>query len=123
MEWIWIMAGGATGAALRHATVLTLARPNGGLPLGTLVVNGVGCAIAGLVLAWLTVRAGDAAWRPFLQVGLLGSLTTFSAFSVETLRLFESGAIGLGVANVALNVGVSLLAVTIGYLTLRAVLA
>ena len=73
--------------------------------------------------AWLTLRAADAAWRPFLQVGLLGSLTTFSAFSVDSLRLFESGATGLALANVALNVGLSLCAVTLGYLGLRALLA
>ena len=56
-------------------------------------------------------------------MGLLGSLTTFSAFSVDSLRLFESGATGLALANVALNVGLSLCAVTLGYLGLRALLA
>jgi len=117
------MAGGAVGAVLRHATVIALARPAGSLPLGTLAVNVVGCAVAGAVIAWLTLRAADAAWRPFLQVGLLGSLTTFSAFSVDSLRLFESGATGLALANVALNVGLSLCAVTLGYLGLRALLA
>lgn len=116
------MLGGAVGASLRHATVLFAARADSALPLGTLVVNGVGCAVAGCVLAWITVRGGDAPWRPFLQVGLLGSLTTFSAFSVDTLRLVQNGETALALANVGLNVVLSLVAVAIGYLGLRALL-
>lgn len=116
------MAGGAVGAGLRHAVVQFGARADTALPLGTLMVNVVGCLMAGLVLAVLTLRAGDAPWRPFFQVGVLGSLTTFSAFSVDTLRLFEAGDTGLAALNVVLNVAMSLIAVSLGYLGLRALL-
>lgn len=117
-----IILGGAIGASMRHAIGLVAARADTAIPLGTLCVNTVGSALAGALVAWLALRSGDTLWRPFVQVGILGSLTTYSAFSVDTLRLFQSGYSGLALCNVLLNVGLSLAAVFAGYLGLRAAL-
>jgi len=56
----------------------------------------------------------------FLMTGVLGGFTTFSAFSVETLRLMQSGAIAQASLNIALNLFISLLAVVIGWQCIQA---
>jgi len=74
-------------------------------PLGTFVVNIVGCVVAGLV-AGLVERqewfSPDA--RIFLLSGLLGGFTTFSAFGVDTVFLLRRGELGLSLAYVASSV-------------------
>jgi CrcB protein len=89
-----------------------------GFPWGTLLVNVTGSFAIGLLAALATadgraVVVGDA--RAFLVVGLLGGFTTFSAFSVETLRLAQAGEWGSAGANVAASVLLCLLAVWIGF--------
>lgn len=89
-----VAAGGAVGSALRYvvATVaLTWLGP--GLPWGTLAVNLVGSFLIGLVqqLALEALVLGEET-RLFLTTGVMGGLTTYSAFSYETVRLFETGA-------------------------------
>jgi CrcB protein len=73
-------------------------------PLGTLVVNVLGCIVAGL-LAGLVERHS---WfspdiRVFLFTGLIGGFTTFSAFGVETVLLLRRGEVAIAFAYVALS--------------------
>src|SRR5262245_12755478 len=74
-------------------------------PLGTFIVNIVGCLIAG-VLAGLVVKldwfSADA--RTFLFTGLLGGFTTFSAFGVETVYLLRRGDYTVALAYIVLSV-------------------
>ena len=86
-----IASGGALGALMRfwisNATYAWLGR---GFPYGTLVVNVVGSALMGLLYVLLLERmAGSPELRAALLIGLLGSFTTFSTFSIETLNLIE----------------------------------
>ncbi len=98
-----VALGGALGAVLRHLAVLAV-----GFPFGTLVVNVAGSFAIGLLWVALAGR-GLAGWAPLLMTGLLGGFTTFSAFSLDTLRLVEDGRIGAAggyvLASVALSVG------------------
>lgn len=83
-----VALGGALGSALRYGVGHFAARWLGlGFPFGTLVVN----AIGGLLIGLLTARVGPAAenLRLFAGVGALGGFTTFSTFSLETVRLIE----------------------------------
>ncbi len=62
-------------------------------PYGTLVVNVTGSLLMGFLYVWLFDRLNvGQAWRAFLLVGCLGSFTTFSAFSLETLNLLQQEA-------------------------------
>ena len=119
-----VAAGAVLGALLRYLTNVAAQHWLGPrFPWATLTVNVVGCFLAGALLAWLLRGAVSETSRLFWMVGFLGALTTFSAFSVETLALLQSGAASKALLNIALNVAGSLLAVTIGFWLIRDVLA
>ncbi len=86
-----VMLGGGAGSVARYATALWAAdRLGATFPWGTLAVNVVGSFLIGL-LATLADDAGviGPETRTFLVVGVLGGFTTFSSFSLESLRLVE----------------------------------
>jgi CrcB protein len=69
-----------------------------------LVANVSGCLVAGLVFVLLSERPGvDPLWRLLVAVGFLGAFTTFSAFSVDTLVLMQSGQLARAAVNVLAN--------------------
>jgi CrcB protein len=74
------------------------------------------------VLVVILARRGGQAYAPFLMTGVLGGFTTFSAFSLDTLTLFERGEIGLAGLYVGLSVALSLGAIGLGILATRMVL-
>lgn len=87
------MLGGAVGAALRYAVGLLCSRwQTIPFPFATLAVNVIGCFLLGFLTA-----AGEKTFSPspevslMLTVGLCGAFTTFSTFSADTFRLFDSG--------------------------------
>jgi CrcB protein len=106
-----VFLGGAAGTLLRLLVGEMMDR-SGSSPLVPLfLVNIVGA----LVLGWFAERARHAApWSTplvaFVGVGLLGSFTTFSAFSVETVELLRSGSWVAGSVYVAVTVGVGMAA-------------
>ena len=90
---VCIAMGGAAGALLRYwvsnGSYLLFGR---GFPYGTLTVNVVGSLAMGILYVILVERIeASAEWRAGLIVGLLGAFTTFSAFSMDTINLIESG--------------------------------
>lgn len=113
--WLAIAAGAVMGAWLRHGLNVLL-NPLGNVPLGTLMANLIGGALAGVMLALI---ARGVAWSPetrlFITTGLLGGLTTFSAFSAETVSLLLRGAYGWAAANIAVNLGGSLAMTFVGF--------
>lgn len=88
-----IAAGGALGAVSRYGIYTGVHAAMGrGFPYGTLVVNVIGSLAMGFLYIWLFDRFNvGSSWRAFLLIGYLGSFTTFSAFSLETLNLLEQG--------------------------------
>ncbi len=85
-------------------------------PWATLIVNGVGCFLAGLLLMyWQNVDVSPI-FKAAVMVGFLGALTTFSAFSVETLMLIQQALWLKASFNILLNVLLSGLAVMLGSL-------
>jgi fluoride exporter len=101
-----IALGGAVGSVLRYLMVAAI-----GAPLGTLAVNVLGSFAIGVLFILLGVREG---WQFLLMTGLLGGFTTFSAFSLDTLRLFEAGHPMQAAAYVLGSVALSLIAVALG---------
>jgi CrcB protein len=99
------------GAALRHGVNLLSARLLGtAFPWGTLFENVTGSLVMGLLAAYFAFK-GDASqhWRLFLTTGILGGYTTFSAFSLDVVLLYERGETALAavyvLASVALAIG------------------
>jgi CrcB protein len=85
-----VAAGAAVGALVRWQAGLWLNARLAAFPLGTLGVNLVGGLLVGLALAWFE-RRPDELLRLLLVTGFLGGLTTFSAFSAESLTLLQRG--------------------------------
>lgn len=117
-----IALGGAFGAVGRHLVNVAAVRAFGaGFPWGTLAVNVTGSFLLGLLIA----SGSRAAWidtdvRLLVGTGVLGAFTTFSAFSVETVRLAEELGWAPAVANVAAQTGLGLLAAVLGLALARA---
>ncbi|ACE85424.1 fluoride efflux transporter CrcB [Cellvibrio japonicus] len=93
MQWLAIAIGGALGSVLRFAAVSYLTPLfNNKFPLGTFVVNLLGSCLIGVAYVILVEKAFlPEAWRLFFITGVLGGFTTFSAFSLEILQLWQSG--------------------------------
>ena len=102
-----IALGGALGAVVRFGVSLGVYRLAGReFPWGTLAVNGLGSFVMGLLFVLLLERGALAPeLRAAVLVGFLGSFTTFSTFSLETLALVEQGE----PVRALLNVGASVL--------------
>lgn len=113
--------GGATGAIGRHLVGQGAMRAFGfGFPYGTMIVNIVGSFAMGALIAWLTSRAATPnEVRLFFATGLLGGFTTFSAFSLDAVLLYERGELGLSVLYVVASVLVSILALVVGLWLVR----
>ncbi|MDX8410315.1 MAG: fluoride efflux transporter CrcB [Mariprofundaceae bacterium] len=111
-----VAAGGAVGASLRWLLAGAVQRAAGGsFPWGTFVVNGLGSFLLGFLFVYLIERSSSGELlRLSLTVGLLGAFTTFSTYSLESLRLLQSGAYGLAAANVFGQVAVCLLLAWLG---------
>jgi CrcB protein len=126
MERVLLVAvGGAIGSALRYlVATLALAWLGPAFPWGTLVVNLVGSFAIGLVqqLATEGLVLGEDA-RRFLSTGVMGGLTTYSAFSYETVRLMETGAWTSAWLNVTVTTAACLALCFLGLTTGRVLLA
>jgi fluoride exporter len=113
-----IALGSALGGVARNGLSAWVAQRAGDtFPWGTLAVNVLGSLVVGALAAvgdsprWgLSVEA-----RQFLMIGLLGGFTTFSAFSLQTLRLIQEGDWARVAGNVLLSVGLGLAAAALGY--------
>jgi CrcB protein len=116
-----VLIGGGLGSVARYLTSTWMANRFGAaFPWGTLTVNVAGAFVIGLIatLADDYGRIGPQA-RLLLVVGVLGGFTTFSSFSLETFRLGQDGELLSTVLNLAGNVVLSLIAVTLGVAAAR----
>lgn len=113
---LFIAVGGSIGAVLRYSASLGVASIMGrGFPYGTLFVNVVGSLLIGLLSVMMLERFNvGPEWRAAIFVGVLGSFTTFSTFSLETLNLIEQGELIAAITNVLLSIVVCLIAVWLG---------
>lgn len=108
MMLLSVALGGAIGASLRYLVGLAAA-----FPFGTLMVNVAGSFAIGIIWHTFTER-GLHGWLPFVMTGILGGFTTFSAFSLDTLRLVEAGRLAAAGGYVMASVLLSLAACAVG---------
>jgi len=120
-----IAFGGAAGALARFgiSQAVIAVNPRMVFPLGTFIANIVGCLAIGFCFYWFAER-GEAMTplRSGLQVGLIGALTTFSTFSIESLDLLMNRQYGHAAANIVLSVVLGLAAAYVGIVLARAVI-
>jgi CrcB protein len=124
MIWtiLQVAIGGALGAVARYLTgvaALRMAGPD--FPWGTFTVNVLGSFLMGALAVSLMEQGSR--FSPLLLTGLLGGFTTFSAFSLEAMSLWERGEPAVAALYVGASVIVSLMAVVAGLAMARTVLA
>ena len=114
-----VALGGAVGAVLRYLTNVGAKQAFGpGYPYGTLIVNIVGSFLMGFLVVILARKGGNHL-APFLMTGVLGGFTTFSAFSLDTLAIWERGEPVSAFIYVAVSGLVSLAAIVAGLYVAR----
>jgi len=123
MNWLTIIAvasGGALGAVSRMLINGIVSRNiEHTLPFGTLVVNLLGSLLIGVLFAWFHINTSLSPHiKSFLVTGLLGALTTYSTFAIESFFLLESGHYIHAFANMALNLFGTIIMASIGYLSI-----
>ena len=113
MNILLVALGGAIGAITRY--LITSFSDNFlyyQLPLGTLIVNILGCFAAGCVVGFFGTKVTDL--HLFFIVGFLGSFTTMSAFSLQTMELYQSNNV-LGFIYIILTFTLTIVATYVGW--------
>lgn len=105
MTIVAIAIGGALGSVLRYLLSAGTQQWVGrAFPIGTLLVNVIGCCAIGVLCVWLIERGSVSdAWRSFWMVGVLGGFTTFSTFSLDAFELVQDGHLGRAAAYVIVS--------------------
>jgi len=119
---ILIGIAGLIGTLLRYWLAGFVTRQSGEtFPWGTLVVNVVGCLIAGAVFHLTEERAlFNPTLRTVILIGLLGGFTTFSSYGLQTFALLKDGALGLATLNLVVSNVLGVLMVWAGYCLAKA---
>jgi CrcB protein len=119
MAYFWIAIGSALGGMARHwCTSVSVRLLGAAFPWGTLFINVLGSFVIGLFFTLTGVDGRIEAptnVKLFVMVGICGGYTTFSAFSLQALALFQEGEWGHGAAYIAASVILCLLAVWGGH--------
>ncbi|WP_366826315.1 fluoride efflux transporter CrcB [Bosea sp. (in: a-proteobacteria)] len=118
-----VFLGAGIGGVLRHGVNLATLRWLGpGFPFGTMAINILGSGLMGLLVGWLAFRAGEG-WtqhsRLFFATGVLGGFTTFSAFSLDAVLLWQRGDLAMAAFYVLGSVVLSLIALFTGLALVR----
>ena len=117
-----VALGGALGASARFLVGVGAVRLLGhGFPWATLVVNVLGSLAMGALVVLLAQKDATRL-APFLMTGLLGGFTTFSAFSLDAVTLYERGQVGAAAGYVAVSVVFSIGALFAGMTLMKGAL-
>ena len=120
---VMIALGGAFGAVLRYVTTGWAGRWAGEAAAGTMFVNVLGSFLMGVLAVLIFERFGSSAerWAPLILTGVLGGFTTFSAFSLDAYRLFESGRVMAALGYVGASAGFAVLGLVLGVFVARSI--
>lgn len=118
---LYIFIGGGIGSFLRHILASNIAKNFGAnFPYGTMAVNVLGSFIMGIIIEYLSrTLPHSMELRAFLVVGILGGFTTFSAFSLDAILLFERGNLALALIYIMSSVVLSIIAIFAGLMVIR----
>lgn len=116
----WIALGGAIGSVSRYVLGGAVQKLAGApFPVGTLLVNVSGCFLIGVLAQHYMNIQAHPNMRAALITGFCGGYTTFSAFSLEAIGLFDGGEYGKAAAYIVLSVMASLVATFAGMAAVR----
>jgi fluoride exporter len=118
---VWVFLGAGLGGVLRYG-VNSIFAPVATFPWGTLFVNVMGGFAMGALSAWFMMRdtpETDTMLRLFLATGVLGGFTTFSAFSLDAVVLWQRGETGIAILYVLASVILSILALIAGMMSIK----
>jgi CrcB protein len=122
VSWLAVGLGAAIGAWLRWGLGLWLNSAHKHLPLGTLAANLGGAYLIGVAVAFFASHPGlSPEWRLFAITGFLGGLTTFSAFSAESMLLLQRGDYAWALGHSTLHLAGSIALCIAGFASYRAV--
>jgi len=124
MSYLIVFLGGGIGAALRHGVNVACARYLGlAFPYATMIENVSGSLAMGFIAGYFAFRTGGISqhWQLFLTTGILGGYTTFSAFSLDAVLLYERGALGLAALYVLGSVVLAIAGLVAGLALARSV--
>lgn len=121
-SYLLVFVGGGIGAALRHGINVVFGRWLGtSFPFHTLFENISGSLVMGLLASYFALKSGSSqSLRLFLTTGVLGGYTTFSAFSLETVLLWERDQYAAALAYVAISIAASIAGLALGVSLIRA---
>src|SRR5262250_3210497 len=119
--YLIVALGSGIGGAIRHAVNVVCARVLGtAWPYSTFAINVIGSFAIGVVVAYFALRSAlGRPWLLFLTTGVLGGFTTFSAFSLEVVLLYERGQLGLAALYLVGSVALSIAAASVGLALVR----
>ena len=122
---IAVAVGGALGSVARYIlSGFTTDIVSSSFPWGTLSVNVLGSFLMGAVVTYMAlVWNPSAEMRAFLTVGLLGGFTTFSLFSLDVINLWERGTSMAAMGYIIASIIVSLLAIILGIMIVKAIIS
>jgi CrcB protein len=122
LRTLFVGLAGLTGTLLRYWLSGFVARRYGEtFPVGTMVVNVLGCLVAGAVFNLTEERfLVNPTLRTVILIGLLGGFTTFSSYGLQTFTLLRDGEFGLATVNIVVSNVLGLLMVWMGYALVKA---
>lgn len=109
MPYLIVFLGASLGGALRHLVNVMVNHLGGPPPIGTLAINIAGSFMMGVIAECFALHGHlSQAWRQFFTTGNFGGFTTFSAFSLEAVLLYERGHLAAAAAYVLGSMGLSI---------------
>lgn len=123
MLYLIVFVGAGVGGALRHFVNVAVMHLGGQSYVGTAVINVTGSLVMGLLAGYFALRGHlPQHVRLFLMTGVLGGYTTFSAFSLDAVLLYERGQIASFISYVLGSVCLSICALFAALFIMRALL-
>ncbi|MCG8572776.1 MAG: fluoride efflux transporter CrcB [Spirochaetes bacterium] len=116
---LMIFIGGGVGATLRYGISIFCTKYFSFFPIGTLIVNLLGCFLIGFLTETFSYRIVSTELKLAILTGMLGALTTFSTFGLETYHLFKQNNLILAVSNVLFNLIMGIVLLVLGIMFSR----